>query len=247
MFNSGSAKQSVFKPVLVSGALLSVLAAPNAWSIEAQRKQEVTALGTIATATAAAGPVGFVAGVLASTWLMEQVGGADQLVTARSELEQSQSALAQAEAQLVETQQALALAEAKQQRYARMALEQLQLEMLFRTGASDLTEQGRARLALLADFLTDNDDLAVMIEGYADPRGDADSNLALSLARAEQVSAVLAAAGVSPDRLKVTAMGESNSTAADGDLDAYALERVVRIGLRRWISGAVVAEVKVQR
>jgi len=247
MFYFRPINQSVIKPVLLSGALLSALAAPSAWSMETQRKQEVTALGTIATATAAAGPVGFVAGVLASTWLMEQVGGGDQLVSARLELERSQSALAQAEAQLVETQQALALAEAQQQRYARMALEQLQLEMLFRTGDSDLTEQGRARLALLADFLTDNADLAVMIEGYADPRGDAESNLALSLARAEQVSSVLAAAGVAPERLNVTAMGESASTAAEGDIDAYALERVVRIGLRRWISGALVAEVQVQR
>ena len=147
MFNLGRAKESVFKPVLLSGALLSALAAPSAWSMETQLKQEVAAIGTIATATAAAGPVGFVVGVLASTWFTEQVEGADQLVSARSELEQSQSALAQAEAQLVKAHQALALAEAQQQRYARMALEQLQLEMLFRTGDSDWTEQGRARLA----------------------------------------------------------------------------------------------------
>ncbi len=71
--------------------------------------------------------------------------------------------------------------------------------------------------------------------------------MALSLARAEQVSSVLAAAGVAPERLKVTAMGESASTAAEGDVDAYALERVVRIGLHRWISGALVAEVQVER
>ena len=65
-----------------------------------------------------------------------------------------------------------------------MALDQLQLEMLFKTGDSSLTPGGIDRLGLLAAFLEKNLDLDIVIAGFSDPRGNSAANLALSKARA---------------------------------------------------------------
>ncbi len=45
--------------------------------------------------------------------------------------------------------------------------------------------------------------------------------------------AVLASAGVTPDRMIVEGHGNSESTSVDGDLDGYAFDRKVTVRLER--------------
>jgi outer membrane protein OmpA-like peptidoglycan-associated protein len=71
----------------------------------------------------------------------------------------------------------------------------------------------------------------VRVAGYSDPRGDDAYNQALSLRRAQGVAAVLASAGVAPERIVIEAHGKGDSTTSEGDLDGYALDRRVTVRL----------------
>ena len=129
--------------------------------METQTKQELTAIGTIAVATAAAGPVGLVAGIFGGSWLASQVKDADNYAVAAEELQEIEAALAARNSELEALELELAGARESQQRFARMALDQLQLEMLFKTGDSALTSGGIDRLNMLATFLAKNPDVDV--------------------------------------------------------------------------------------
>ncbi|HKK22048.1 MAG TPA: OmpA family protein [Pseudohaliea sp.] len=220
-------------------ALGSVLAAPAGAAVSTDLKRDATTVTAIAAGAVAAGPLGALAGALGGAWLGEQVQRADQLPAVRAELAERERDLAGLEQDLVALDEALRAERRETARYARMALEQLELELLFRTGESQLTEAGRERLGLLAGFLAANPDIAVRVDGYADPRGPAEDNAVLALDRAEAVAGALVDAAVPADRVTVYGHGEAQSRAAAGDFDGYALERRVRIELRR--RGAAIA------
>ena len=219
--------------VMSSIIAVAVLSAnPAAAKVPTETKQELTALSAIAIGAAAAGPVGALAGMLAGTWLIEQVGQADAYDESLASLAQTQSELAASQSSLTQLEMRLEAAEVEQQRLAQMTLDQLQLEVLFRTGESQLTAAGNKRLQLLASWLRSSGRTRVAIAGYADPRGSEPANLALSKARAEQVALALENAGVSRARMTVSGKGEALSHALQGDHDAYALERRVLIELQ---------------
>lgn len=233
------------KPILIIPALAAALAVPAmpATAMETQTKQELTAIGTLAVATAAAGPIGFVAGAIGASWLALQVEQADQYTVAAADLADTRERLLATQTELETLNGSLLAAQEEQSRFAKMALDQLQLEMLFKTGDASLTDTGRKRLELLASFLRKNPDLIINIEGFADPRGDANANLALSQARAAQVADALAQVGIPRARMRVVAHGEAKSRASEGDIDAYAMERLVRIELNRQGTNRQVADV----
>lgn len=228
----------------LAGAITAATALP-ASAMETQTKQEITALSAIAVATVAAGPVGLVAGIFGGSWLAAQIENADQYAATAAALEDVEGALVAREAELKVLEQELAGARESQQRFARMALDQLQLEMLFKTGDSSLTPSGIDRLGLLATFLEKNLDLDIVIAGFSDPRGNSAANLALSKARAQRVADQLMSQGIEADRLQVEAYGETQSTAQEGDQDAYALERRVQIALQRRDDGRQLARVSI--
>lgn len=232
-----------FAKAMGATAVLAALVTHPAQAMESETRQDLTAITTIAVATAAAGPVGFVLGSVGASWLASRVADADELSETQAALEKTRGELDTTQSELLAMRGQLEATRDEQARFARLALEQLQLEMLFRSNDSRLTAAGEERLALLATFLNRHSDLTVQIAGYADPRGDAGSNLALSRARAERVAEQLTAAGVAPARLEVLAFGEQHSIASEGDADAYALERRVHISLQQGRTARRVAEV----
>jgi outer membrane protein OmpA-like peptidoglycan-associated protein len=82
-------------------------------------------------------------------------------------------------------------------------------------------------------------DAKIRISGYADPRGSADFNKALSERRAETVAMALMEAGVARDRLIIESHGEEGSLTKEGDLDGYAFERRVIVRIEHKSSGQV--------
>lgn len=109
--------------------------------------------------------------------------------------------------------------------------EGLQLAVLFRTGSSQMDGDAAARIERLAALLEQDPGLTVRLDGYADPRGEDDFNLALSAERAAVVREALLGRGIAAGRIHVQAHGRSLSVAPEGDVDAYALERRVSISL----------------
>lgn len=226
-------------PVQAVQAAESVNASANAAATgrAIQYRKDATIASAITVGAVAGGPIGAMLGAAGGAWMAAKVEQAAQL-------EQVQSNLLARKAELDSLRVQLAVAEhtlqRESERYAQMALEQLELEMLFRTGDSTLSAGGRQRLALLAEFLLLNEDMEVRIEGFSDPRGDSDYNLQLSQARAESVAAALRESSVPEERILVLGRGEyplAESVVEGGamapTLDDYALQRVARIALYR--------------
>jgi outer membrane protein OmpA-like peptidoglycan-associated protein len=119
-------------------------------------------------------------------------------------------------------------------------LDGLQGDVLFRTGSAEITPEIAHQIQVLALAVAKAPALKVRVDGYADPRGTADSNLKLSEDRANAVRDLFIAAGISNEALEVNAYGKSQSVAADSD--GFALERRVRMTLKAE-DGAAVAQV----
>ena len=217
---------------IVLSGLLALATLPPAHADEwLQAKKGAAFAGATAAGVALGGPLGLLGGGLLAAWMhntMDEAAGADQarreLATTREELADSEAELAVAEANLAEAHEANA-------QYAQLVLDQLQLEMLFKTDETELTNTGQMRLAALAEFLAANPQIAVRLDGYADPRGNEGYNEQLSLGRVNHVARILAEHGVDPQRIESFGHGSTRSTAAEGDYDAYALERAVKINL----------------
>jgi len=120
---------------------------------------------------------------------------------------------------------------------AAKVLDGLQGDVLFRTGSAEIAPEMANGIHVLAAAVAKSPSLKVRVDGYADPRGSADTNLKLSEARANAVRDLFLAAGVGDEALEINAYGKSQSVAADSD--GYALERRVRLTLQAQGQAAV--------
>lgn len=103
------------------------------------------------------------------------------------------------------------------------------MDLLFRTDESVLADTTGDRLAQLAGTLAGMSDIHIQLDGFADERGNSDYNQVLSERRVQFIRDQFVAAGVHPDRINISAHGES--AAQDDSLDSYALERRVSVKL----------------
>ncbi len=197
------------------------------------------ASGAVIGATAA-GPVGAVVGALIGVHYASSVKQASEvpglqgdLATANSELRLSQTRIARLDRSLFETRGELAKLgeEMSELLLERAVFEGLQMEVMYPTAASELSPESTARIERLAELLHKVPEITVRLDGYADPRGADGYNLDLSRERAETVRDILTAAGIEPTRVSIYAHGETTSASGEDDLDAYALDRRVRIRL----------------
>ncbi len=197
----------------------------------------------------AAGPFGAVIGAGIGTWLGNRVhraGDARQAEVSVAELMGDKNELIETNrtltAQLAQMSQAVETARAAKADPS-PALKGLQGDVLFRTGSFDLEPDMSRQVQFLAQALAQSRSLKIRIDGYADPRGGVEDNLALSEARANAVRDILLASGVSEDLLEVNAYGKDRSEAGAGDTDAYALERRVRLTIEPKGAAPAVAQV----
>lgn len=181
------------------------------------------------------GPVGFLAGAMGGVWLGEELKQAGKASSYEHQL-------ALASDQIVDLNTQLAQAQQLTEKYASIAVQPLELQMLFKTNQSELTSSGQQRVALLAEYLSKHTDVSVQLDGFADPRGSSEDNLRLSKARVEAIATELEQYGLDPQRITTYSHGASLSQATEGDLDAYALERVVKIKLQHNTNNADVAQ-----
>jgi outer membrane protein OmpA-like peptidoglycan-associated protein len=205
----------------------------------------------------AAGPVGALVGAGLGTWLGNRVHRAGDatkaeatvaaLQTDKSELQVEKSTLLTEKNQLTETNKTLTArlddltrkveTVQKAREDGSGVLNGLQGDILFRTGSSEITPEIAHQIHMLAQAVAKSPALKVRVDGYADPRGTAETNLKLSEARANAVRDLFLAAGINDEVLEVNAYGKSQSVAADND--GYALERRVRLTLQAQGEAAV--------
>ncbi|MDZ7772641.1 MAG: DUF6089 family protein [Balneolaceae bacterium] len=96
--------------------------------------------------------------------------------------------------------------------------------------SSEILANAEDDLELLAEVMTQYEDLRVSVEGHADSRGSEDYNMALSQRRADAVRQFLIDEGVSGNRITATALGESSPELTSGDQETvYGQNRYVRL------------------
>ena len=188
-------------------------------------EKTVVVSGTSIVGAIAAGPIGFVLGLAAGEWLGDNVNQAKSA-------EQMQLDQVASRAELDQLRKELMLARQNAELYQGLAMESLQLNIMFPTAGSELSAGDRDRLINLTELLKRNPELIVNLGGYADPRGTDAFNLNLSGKRAESVRKFFVEAGIDSSRITTNAYGSRMSRAGKGDMDAYAKERMVSIDLQ---------------
>jgi outer membrane protein OmpA-like peptidoglycan-associated protein len=223
----------MFKKTLIAAVALAV----SAGAAHAGDKNELTkeeGVGMLGGATAGAivgGPIGAVVGLMFGGILGDSIG-----TTARAEQHAKQL-----EQELIDTRVALANASERTggDEMLDALAQRLHADVLFRTGGSELDADVAGKLEELGKLLAVHTQLEVELHGFADPRGKAEGNLELSLQRANAVREALIRGGATPEKIRLAAHGEDLTTAAKGDMEAYAWERRVSLSIRPTTTSAV--------
>ena len=88
-------------------------------------------------------------------------------------------------------------------------------DVLFQFGKSDLQPNSRNNISTLANYLIQNPDRKVIVEGYTDSVGSAAFNQTLSARRATAVRTALVKAGVEPTRIVAQGYGKEYPVASN--------------------------------
>src|SRR5215472_15882507 len=221
---------------LGGGALLPAYAGEAADAPGAGSKQSNLGVVTgLAVGAVAAGPVGAVVGAAAGALLGDRYHRQAQSSAALAvDLERSESQRAELVHSVAQLDGSLSQARAQGAELAAQLshTDQLGLDVSFRTDDDSVAAQALSPLLKIGALAASMPQAQVCVAGFADPRGSEAYNDRLSLRRATNVAAVLMSAGVPPERIVIEAHGKSAGPDADGDLDAYALERRVTVRLQ---------------
>lgn len=200
-------------------------------------KQESIGLVTgLAVGAAAGGPIGAVIGAAVGAWSGDHYH--KQLVArkdAEKGLTESETERTRLARNVTELNGSLAQTQERGEQLD-MALshtDEVQTDVGFRTNDDSIQTQSLSPLMKLGALAAALPDAKVHVDGYADPRGSQAVNEELSKRRADAVAAVLASAGVAPDRIVVAAHGKSDATSTEGDMDGYAFDRRVTVRIER--------------
>lgn len=209
-----------------------ILALGSQTASAAASKQETIGVGSGAVVGAlAGGPVGLIIGAAIGAKLGDTAyQKSERIDSLQASLQDSNQSVAELERGIDE----LNVEVERLQNVARpelVALMQagIDMDLLFRTDEFALTDTTGNRLSQMAATLAGMPGVHIQLDGFADERGAADYNHALSEKRVEFVRNLFIAAGVHPTRISSSAHGES--IAQSPDIDSYALERRVSVKL----------------
>jgi peptidoglycan-associated lipoprotein len=102
-------------------------------------------------------------------------------------------------------------------------------KVYFEFDSSAVDDHSRKVIEAHSQFLLNNPDVNVVLEGHADERGTREYNLALGERRANAVAEIMEAYGVSPGRIQTISYGEERPAALGHDESAWRLNRRVVI------------------
>ena len=102
-------------------------------------------------------------------------------------------------------------------------------DVLFDTGKADLKYGSQRQFQQLADFLNDNPERKVRVEGFTDDVGSEGTNQRLSERRAASVARALTKLGVDPQRIFTQGYGEEYAVADNGNAAGRQQNRRVEV------------------
>jgi outer membrane protein OmpA-like peptidoglycan-associated protein len=215
----------MFKKALVSAIAITLGAsAAHAAENKFTREEGMGVASGAAIGAVVGGPIGALVGVMIGGVMGDSIGTANKADVHARQLEQ----------ELIDTR--IALAKASERTGGDEMLDQLaqklSADVMFRTGSSEIDAGVAGKIEELGKLLASHSELEVYLNGFADPRGTPEQNLELSLRRADAVREALVRGGATPEQIRLSAHGEDLTTAAKDDLEAYAWERRVSLGIR---------------
>ncbi|MDZ4305708.1 MAG: OmpA family protein [Pseudomonas sp.] len=102
-------------------------------------------------------------------------------------------------------------------------------DVLFATNKADLKSSGLVNINKLAQFLQENPDRKVIVEGYTDSTGSAAYTQTLSERRATSVQVALIKMGVNPSRIVTAGYGKEYPVADNASVSGRAMNRRVEV------------------
>lgn len=102
-------------------------------------------------------------------------------------------------------------------------------DVLFATDRADLKSSGLVNINKLVQFLQENPDRKVIVEGYTDSTGTASHNQSLSERRAGSVRTALVKMGVDPARIVAQGYGKEYPVAENSSTSGRAMNRRVEV------------------
>lgn len=212
------------KSLVTAVALVLSCGAAHAGENKLTKQEGTGMLSGAAAGAIVGGPIGAVVGLMIGGIVGDGVGTAQRADQRAQNLED----------ELLETRMALSKVSARTggEQMLDDLSQRVHADVMFRTNGVDLDAQVASELAALGQLLAAHSQLEVQLHGFADPRGQAEKNLELSLRRADAVREALIKGGASPEQIRLTAHGEDLTTAAKNDVEAYAWERRVSMSIR---------------
>ncbi len=217
---------------VIIATLTMFLVAPPALATTKSSKEEAIGVGSGAVIGAVAGgPVGFIIGAAIGAKIGDTIDSKnDRLDGLESSLDESRITVAVLEGDVDELSVEIErLREIARPELVSLMQAGIAMDLLFRTDEAALADTTGNRLAQLAGTLASMHNIHIQLDGFADERGNEQYNYELSEKRVDFVREQFIAAGVNPNRIKVSAHGES--AAQDETVDSYALERRVSVKL----------------
>ena len=105
-------------------------------------------------------------------------------------------------------------------------------DILFDFDKSDVRSTETPKVDKLVQYMKDNPNLEIGLDGYADPRGTPPYNMKLSERRVEAVKAALVGAGVPADRIRTGAFGEKRPKCKEANETCWQEDRWVEVLIR---------------
>lgn len=102
-------------------------------------------------------------------------------------------------------------------------------DVLFDLDKAELKPAGMRGIQKLAEFLNENPERKVVVEGYTDSTGSDSYNQQLSERRAQSVRRALTHAGVDPQRIQAVGYGEQYPVASNDSPSSRAMNRRVEV------------------
>jgi outer membrane protein OmpA-like peptidoglycan-associated protein len=217
---------------IMIAAVTTILIAPQADAATTSSKEETIGVGTGAVIGAfAGGPVGFIFGAAIGAKIGDTMHQKNkELDSFQVSLVDSRNAVASLENDLDRLgNEVTRLRGVARPELVNLMQAGIAMDLLFRTDEFSLADTTGDRLVELAQTLASMPDIQIQLDGFADERGDEKYNYELSEKRVEFVRGLFVMAGVHPDRINVSAHGES--VAQDDTADSFALERRVSLTL----------------
>jgi outer membrane protein OmpA-like peptidoglycan-associated protein len=226
----------MFKQVLIGAVAVALTSGVANAGDNKFTKAEGTGLATGAAAGAiVGGPIGAMVGLM--------IGGivGDTIGTAKRGEKDAILRADQLQQELIDTR--IALAKASERTGGDEMLDalaaRLHADVMFRTNTAELDVDVQKKIESLGQMLAAHPQLEIQLHGFADPRGQSEKNLELSMLRASAVRDALINGGASPEQIRISAHGEDLTTAPKDDLEAYSWERRVSISIRPTSAAAV--------